>query len=643
MTEPYDPKRIIHDCIQHTIRNSLTHKKPSVSYAYSRVVAFKSISEFLEASFALESFTLHTEYPTFHDFFLVHRTKITPEQIEADFDGWYFDVMNLYEYNSSFRAFQPIWPGALKQAGVNDLEKDFLFVIYQVNDAVTLRDFEREALFASKNVPLLKGPHSEKEKKDVKKKDQQVDPKPATEVKTTKITIEEYQYDSYDSDDEVVKDKVVVEVVETKKQAAASEQPAPLEQRKEEEPKTVNEPSKVQEQSKDDTIDDDYCLDQEIIDFTQKYSMSKQSFLARASIVDRLNHMLNSLWGQKGVYVSTFGSSLSGLGGDDAKVDLCIVIPYNSDHTRYEIKLLRLLPNSMFNMYCVANYLTALGMINVKPINTATVPICTFVDPITTLKCNVNTNDVLGIHTTKLIMQYMKLDVRIRPLLFTIRYLCKKKSIASARNGTMSSYAYHLLALYYLIHVQDPPVLPNLQQLTGAECKSKRCSYKRSKQMVDGCDVRYHDCVIIDNKETEDFAITFDLDEQSTLWSSTSTKEVGELLIEFLEYFSNQENLFKTMSISTPVDKIEMQKYWEKHLIVLQDPFSKTRNVCSNVTKMGGDLIRKEFKKASEMLKNGKTLQEVIEHKDDVPRPVDPECLAFRLGRQQRQTYVLTN
>ncbi|KAI8374833.1 hypothetical protein BD560DRAFT_393366 [Blakeslea trispora] len=581
MTEPYDPKRIIHDCIQHTIRNSLTHKKPSVSYAYSRVVAFKSISEFLEASFALESFTLHTEYPTFHDFFLVHRTKITPEQIEADFDGWYFDVMNLYEYNSSFRAFQPIWPGASNKLD-NRSQND-------------------------------------------------------------EITIEEYQYDSYDSDDEVVKDKVVVEVVETKKQAAASEQPAPLEQRKEEEPKTVNEPSKVQEQSKDDTIDDDYCLDQEIIDFTQKYSMSKQSFLARASIVDRLNHMLNSLWGQKGVYVSTFGSSLSGLGGDDAKVDLCIVIPYNSDHTRYEIKLLRLLPNSMFNMYCVANYLTALGMINVKPINTATVPICTFVDPITTLKCNVNTNDVLGIHTTKLIMQYMKLDVRIRPLLFTIRYLCKKKSIASARNGTMSSYAYHLLALYYLIHVQDPPVLPNLQQLTGAECKSKRCSYKRSKQMVDGCDVRYHDCVIIDNKETEDFAITFDLDEQSTLWSSTSTKEVGELLIEFLEYFSNQENLFKTMSISTPVDKIEMQKYWEKHLIVLQDPFSKTRNVCSNVTKMGGDLIRKEFKKASEMLKNGKTLQEVIEHKDDVPRPVDPECLAFRLGRQQRQTYVLTN
>jgi len=40
---------------------------------------------------------------------------------------------------------------------------------------------------------------------------------------------------------------------------------------------------------------------------------------------------------------------------------------------------------------------------------------------------------------------------------------CRK--INSPYKGTLSSYGYVLLVIYFLVHVKNPPVLPNLQQM----------------------------------------------------------------------------------------------------------------------------------------------------------------------------------
>ena len=44
-------------------------------------------------------------------------------------------------------------------------------------------------------------------------------------------------------------------------------------------------------------------------------------------------------------------------------------------------------------------------------------------------------------------------------------YLPLHRKINSPYKGTLSSYGYVLLVIYFLVHVKNPPVLPNLQQM----------------------------------------------------------------------------------------------------------------------------------------------------------------------------------
>jgi terminal uridylyltransferase len=41
----------------------------------------------------------------------------------------------------------------------------------------------------------------------------------------------------------------------------------------------------------------------------------------------------------------------------------------------------------------------------------------------------------------------------------------KRRKINSPYRGTLSSYGFTLLVLFFLIHIQSPPVLPNLQRI----------------------------------------------------------------------------------------------------------------------------------------------------------------------------------
>lgn len=69
-------------------------------------------------------------------------------------------------------------------------------------------------------------------------------------------------------------------------------------------------------------------------------------------------------------------------------------------------------------------------------------------------------NRTNGLENTTLLVKYLSLDERVRPLIIAIKHWAKCRGICNARNSTLSSYGWSLLALHFLQHT-SPPVLPS--------------------------------------------------------------------------------------------------------------------------------------------------------------------------------------
>lgn len=124
-------------------------------------------------------------------------------------------------------------------------------------------------------------------------------------------------------------------------------------------------------------------------------------------------------------------SSANSLALHDADVDFCIVLPearYEQDLRQFKNRLSKQ-PKSIYNMFFLAARLREMGMKNVEAINSASVPICKFVDGYSGLECDINAHNILGIENTKMIQKYCELDARIRPLIFAVKQFVKQKQI----------------------------------------------------------------------------------------------------------------------------------------------------------------------------------------------------------------------
>jgi DNA polymerase sigma len=100
-------------------------------------------------------------------------------------------------------------------------------------------------------------------------------------------------------------------------------------------------------------------------------------------------------------------------------------------------------PPGIFSMHYLASLLRMYGMTNVKVIE-ALVPICTFTNPDTQLKWDLNLHNTLAIENSKLIKTYIDLDDRIRPFLYLVKYFTRRRQINSGKYTKKERY--HLLA-----------------------------------------------------------------------------------------------------------------------------------------------------------------------------------------------------
>lgn len=76
---------------------------------------------------------------------------------------------------------------------------------------------------------------------------------------------------------------------------------------------------------------------------------------------------------------------------------------------------------------------------------------------------DITLNNDLAVANTSLLRDYAAVDPRLRQLVLLVKHWAKRRRVNDAYTGSLSSYAYCLLAIAHL-QQRAPPVLPILQE-----------------------------------------------------------------------------------------------------------------------------------------------------------------------------------
>ncbi|KAF0297648.1 Terminal uridylyltransferase 4 [Amphibalanus amphitrite] len=236
--------------------------------------------------------------------------------------------------------------------------------------------------------------------------------------------------------------------------------------------------------------------------------------------------------------LTLFGSSCNGFGFRNSDLDICLTFddcsdPQSLDQPDIILKLAETLKRLRF-------------IYNVIPISTAKVPIVKFTDRRSRLEADISLYNTLAQHNTLLLHTYAKLDSRARILGYMVKLMAKICDICDASRGSLSSYAYTLLLIYYLQRCK-PAVLPVLQELDADS---------RRPRLVDGAD----------------------------LW-------IGFLRF-YGEHFDFERNVvcIRRMEVLSKFEKL-----WNGSFIAIEDPFLLSHNLGGGVRRKMASFIRRTF------------------------------------------------
>uniref|UniRef100_A0A673HV06 Terminal uridylyltransferase 4-like n=1 Tax=Sinocyclocheilus rhinocerous TaxID=307959 RepID=A0A673HV06_9TELE len=213
------------------------------------------------------------------------------------------------------------------------------------------------------------------------------------------------------------------------------------------------------------------------------------------------------------------------------------------------------------------------GLRNILPITTAKVPIVKFEHRQSGLEGDISLYNTLAQHNTRMLATYAAIDPRVQYLGYTMKVFAKRCDIGDASRGSLSSYAYILMVLYFLQQKQ-PPVIPVLQEVFDGSTVPQR--------MVDGWNAFFFD----------------DLDElRRRLPELYQNKEtVGELWLGLLRFYTEEFD-FKEYVISIRQRKrlTTFEKQWTSKCIAIEDPFDLNHNLGAGVSRKMTNFIMKAF------------------------------------------------
>uniref|UniRef100_A0A8C0W3H8 CCHC-type domain-containing protein n=1 Tax=Castor canadensis TaxID=51338 RepID=A0A8C0W3H8_CASCN len=304
-------------------------------------------------------------------------------------------------------------------------------------------------------------------------------------------------------------------------------------------------------------------LDQVCIQCYKDFSPTILEDQAREHIRQNLESFIKQDF--PGTKLSLFGSSKNGFGFKQSDLDVCMTI--NGHETAEGLDCVRTIEE-------LARVLRKhSGLRNILPITTAKVPIVKFFHLRSGLEVDISLYNTLALHNTRLLSAYSAIDPRVKYLCYTMKVFTKMCDIGDASRGSLSSYAYTLMVLYFL-QQRDPPVIPVLQEIYKGE--------KKPEIFVDGWNIYFFD----------------QIDELSTYWPEygKNTESVGQLWLGLLRFYTEEFD-FKEHVISIRRKSLltTFKKQWTSKYIVIEDPFDLNHNLGAGLSRKMTNFIMKAF------------------------------------------------
>ncbi|XP_074425019.1 terminal uridylyltransferase 7 isoform X1 [Larus michahellis] len=284
---------------------------------------------------------------------------------------------------------------------------------------------------------------------------------------------------------------------------------------------------------------------------------------AREHIKENLENFIRQDF--PGTKLNLFGSSKNGFGFKQSDLDICMTM--DGLETAEGLDCIRIIED-------LANVLKKqTGLRNVLPITTAKVPIVKFFHVRSGLEVDISLYNTLALHNTRLLSTYAAIDPRVKYLCYTMKVFTKICDIGDASRGSLSSYAYTLMVLYFL-QQRNPPVIPVLQEI-----------YKEPKKpeiLVDGWNVYFFDKI----------------EELSVVWPDCgkNTESVGQLWLGLLRFYTEEFD-FKEHVICIRRKNLltTFKKQWTSKYIVIEDPFDLNHNLGAGLSRKMTNFIMKAF------------------------------------------------
>uniref|UniRef100_H3DEU5 Terminal uridylyl transferase 7 n=1 Tax=Tetraodon nigroviridis TaxID=99883 RepID=H3DEU5_TETNG len=260
-----------------------------------------------------------------------------------------------------------------------------------------------------------------------------------------------------------------------------------------------------------------------------------------------------------------FGSSKNGFGFKQSDLDICMVL--EGQESINDVDCIALIES-------LARLLRKhSGVKNVLPITTAKVPIVKFYHAQTGLEGDISLYNTLALHNTRLLASYAAIDRRVKVLCYVMKVFAKMCDIGDASRGSLSSYAYTLMALFFL-QQRNPPVIPVLQEIYDGQ--------KKPELLVDGWNVYFYE----------------DLKALSGRWPQVgrNTETVGELWLGLLRFYTEEFDFREhVVCIRQHARLTTFNKQWTSKYIVIEDPFDLNHNLGAGLSRKMTNFIMKAF------------------------------------------------